>query len=244
MAGPGCSFAADKTAVTATSRALTNNLAKAIGVDASATSAACLLGVDSTAGGPRARLKGSSKKATRLKAALRRRGRLKNIRAAVGRQAGRIFRAGLLPAAAYDAPVWGIADKEVLALRRLAATTMSPRARGRSLALVHLWHGTPTVDSEHAPAIIYSKIIWRAITRRDDASMRGASLPDIGAMWEAARPGFEPLVRRIFDERNDDGTLPSATAKQVWAQVKGPIAAAAVTLARVGWRFSSPFFIS
>ncbi len=208
----GCAFAADKTAVTATSRRLASALARRIGVDASTNSVPCLLGVDNTAGAPRARLRGKSRKASRLKAALARKGRLKSIRAVVGRKAGRIFRAGLLPAAAYDAPIWGVADKEALALRRLAAVAMSPRARGRSLALVHLWHGLPTADTEHAPVLLYSKMAWRAVTRREEATMRGTSLSDLNSMWHAARTNFEPLVNRVLEERLDDGTLPPTIA--------------------------------
>ncbi len=241
MGDLGCSLAADKTAVTATSRRLASALAKSIGVEADTRSTPCLLGVDNTAGAARRRLGGKSRKATRLKAALVRKGRLKAIRAVVGRKAGHVFRAGLLPAAAYDAPIWGVSDKEALALRRLAAVAMSPRARGRSLALVHLWHGLPTADAEHAPAVQYSKMVWRAVTRREEAAMRGSSLSDLSAMWHAARVNFEPLVEQIFEERLDDGTVPPAVARQIWAQVKGPIAAAAVTLARIGWRFNSPF---
>ncbi len=239
----GCAIAPDKTAVTATTRRLANDIARRAGITKGATMAPCLLGVDSTAGGKRARLKAGSKKAGRLRAALARRARLSTIRKAVGRRANKIFRTGLLPAATYGAAVWGVADAEVAKLRRLAATTMSPRAPGRSLAMVTLWHGVPTADAEHAPVLAYANMVWRAMTRRDEAAMRQSSLADLRRTWEAAQAHFEPLVKAMQEERQDDGSVPPATARRVWAQVNGPLAAAAVTLARLRWTFPSPFVL-
>ncbi len=241
MSALGCHIAPDKTAVTATTRRLANEIARRAGITKGASMVPCLLGVDSTAGARRARLKAGSKKAGRLRAALARRARLSTIRKAVGRRAGKIFRTGLLPAATYGAAVWGLADAEVTRLRRLAATTMSPRAPGRSLAMVTLWHNIPTADAEHAPALAYANMVWRAMTRRNEAAMRQSSLADLRRTWTAAQAHFEPLVRIMQEERQDDGTIPAAAARRVWAQVNGPLAAAAVTLARLRWTFPSPF---
>ncbi len=239
----GCTFAPDKTAVTATTRTLANGIGRRMGIEAGAVSTPCILGVDNTAGAARARLKAKSKKAARLRAALARRGRLDNVRRTVGSGASKIFRTGLLPAASYDAAVWGLSDGEVLKLRRLAATTLSPRARGRSLRMLMLWYGVPTADSENAPAVMYSKMIWRAVTRREEAGMRQAALSDVSRMWTAARAHFQPIVQMMVDARAEDGTIPPEVAKSAWAQVRGPIGAAAVTLARVGWSFASPFVL-
>ncbi len=237
----GCSIAPDKTAITATTRATAKEIARRVGASEAVTSTPCLLGVDNVAGARRARLGHKSKKAARLRGALARRLRLKHLHRAVGRKAARVFRAGLLPAASYDAAIWGMSQAEAVRLRRLAATTMSPRAPGRSLSMVTLWYGVPTADAEMAPVAHYSKMIWRAVVQRDEARMRGSSLADIRAWWEAARPHFEPLVKRACEARGDDGTIPHAVAKGLWRDVTGPISATALTLATVGWRFGSAY---
>ncbi len=155
----------------------------------------------------------------------------------------RIFRTGLVPAATYDAPVWGMADAEVASLRKLAATALSPRAPGRSLRLALLWHDVPTADAEHGPALQYFKMTWRAATRREEAMMRHSSLADIRRAWEAAQVEFQPLVEAIAAARGPDGSVPKKVAKAAWGRVRGPIAAAALTLARLGWRFTAPFTV-
>ncbi len=244
MQSLGCKFAEDKTIVTASSRRLAADLARRIGIAGSVTSAPCLLGVDCTAGATRARLKGTSKKAARLRAALARKTKLRRLHKVIGSRANKIFRAGILPAATYDAPIWGISDAEVTKLRRLAAVAMSPKAPGRSLTRTHLWHGLPTADAENAPVLHYSKMIWKAITRREEAERRSTTVADIRRAWESARNGFEPLAEEVLAARGADGKIPRGVARRIWKQVRGPIGAAAVTLARVGWRFTSPFAIT
>jgi ribonuclease HI len=118
---------------------------------------------------------------------------------------------------------------------------MTPRAPGRSLAMTLLWHGVPTADVENAPAIMYSKMVWKAVTRRHEAELRGTTVADLRRAWEAAQNGFQPLVDEIAEARGRDGKVPAAVARAVWRRVRGPVAAAAVTLARVGWRFGGPF---
>ncbi len=237
----GCAFAAGKTAVTATTRAVAASLARRLGVEGGIAGSPCLLGIDSTAGAPRGRLRTKSKKSERLKMALARRKRLSGLRAAIGRKAVRIFRAGAQPAAAFDSAVWGLADAEVQALRKLAAATMSPKARGRSLALVHLWHGMPTAAAEHAPVLQYARMVWKAVTSRGDAIRRGSALTDIRRMHEAARASFQPLVDEYAEAMAGATTAPAAVARKVWAQSRGPMAAAALTLTRIGWTFKSAF---
>ncbi len=237
----GCRFADAKTSITATTRRLASQVASRLGVEGGISSASCILGVDSTAGGRRSRLRVGSKKGARLKAAMARRKRLDNLRRAVGSRASKVFRTGILPAAAYDSPIWGVSDAEVARMRRLAAVALSPRGRGRSLAMLHLWHGLPTAAVEVAPVIHFSKMVWRATTRRTDAAARGASLADIRRMWDASRPRFEPLAQSILEARGADGTVPAAVARKAWAGACGPLAAAALSLARVGWSFNGPF---
>ncbi len=241
MEGLSCRFAEDKTAITATTRRLASSVAAALGLTTAIASTPCILGVDNVAGARRSRLRAQSKKAARLRSALARRSRLDRLRRALGTKVQRIFRTGVLPAAAYDAPIWGVSDSEVARLRRLAAAVMSPRARGRSLAMTHLWHGMPTAEVEVAPALQYAKMIWTAATRKEDAAARNSSLTDLRRQWDAAQVKFGPLAQRALDERKADGTLPPKVARTIWGQVQGPIAAAAISLARIGWRFTSAF---
>jgi hypothetical protein len=111
------------------------------------------------------------------------------------------------------------------------------------LAMVLLWNGAPTADVEVAPVHQYAKMVWRAATRREESQMRSSALPDIRAMWEAASRDFTPLADRMLAARREDGTIPPAVARATWARVRGPIAAAAVSLARIGWTFASPFVL-
>ncbi len=191
----GCAFAVGKTAITATTRAVAATLARRLGVDGGVVGTPCLLGIDNTAGAPRGRLRTRSKKAARLKAAMARKKRLRSLRKAVGSRASRVFRAGVQPAAAFDAAIWGLSDAEVLAVRRLAATAMSPQARGRSLTMTHLWHKMPTAAAEHASMIQYSRMVWKAIVDREDAARRGTSAADLRRMYYEASNSFPPSHR-------------------------------------------------
>ncbi len=238
----GCAFAEGKTSIVATTKAAAAAIARNIGVEDSAAQAQCLLGVDNAAGGTRRRLRRGSRKASRLRAALARRRRLAALKGAIGsRKANKVFRAGLQPAAAYCSPIWGVDDDEVLQLRRLAAAAMTPKARGRSLEMTHLWYGTPTAAAEAAPVAQYARMVWIAVTKRDQARLRGAALTDIRRMWEAAHRQFGPLVERWAAARGENGEVPRRVARRLWGSVGGPIAAAALSLARVGWEFADPF---
>ncbi len=239
----GCSFAEGKTAITATTRKLASEVARRLGVDGAVSATACILGVDSTAAAPRKRIRAHAKKAQRLRAALARRQRLAHLRRVLGSRTGHIFRTGVLPAASYDAAVWGVTDAEAARLRRLAAVAMSPKAKGRSLTATHLWHNLPTAEAELAPALMYAKMVWKAVTRRREAEMRRATLADIRSMWEAAHGKVSPLIIAANESMRTDGTLPPRVARRLWNEASGPIAAAAITLNRVGWRFQSAFVL-
>ncbi len=239
----GCSFAQGKTAIVATSRETAAAIARCIGMPAADARAQCLLGVDCTAGGARKIIARGSKKAARLRAAMARRNRLRRLRATVGRKANKVFRVGMLPSAAYDSPIWGIDDLEALRLRRLAAAAMMPKARGRSLDMVHIWHGLPTADAEVAAVVQYARMVWAAIVDRRRAEERGASIKDIRRTWEAAAVQFEPVVGRYEAGRTQGGNVPRRTSRAAWESIRGPVGAAALTLARVGWRFDGPFKI-
>ncbi len=237
----GCKCAPDKTAVTATTQRLASAVANAIGVREAVASTSCLLGIDATAGGKRSKLRAKTKKGERLRAAMARKVRLKSLHRTIGSRAAKVFRTGILPAVAYDAPIWGVSDAEATRLRRMASVSLSPKGKGRSAAMVQLWHGLPTAEAEVAPVVQYAKMIWRATTNREDAVSRGASLADIRRIWEAAHVRFAPLVQTVLEARGHDGTVPAKVAKRVWGDVAGPVAAAAVTLARLGWQFDNAF---
>ncbi len=102
-----CGFAEGKTAIIASSRSVAVAVSKHVGIEHDRATSQCLLGVDNTAGGSRARLRRKSKKAARLKAALARRRRLAVLKQTIGRKANRIYRTGLQPAATFDAPILG-----------------------------------------------------------------------------------------------------------------------------------------
>ncbi len=237
----GCNFAQGKTSIVSSARVVAAALTRKLEVTGGVSGSACLLGIDCTAGAPRGRIGAGSKKAERLKAALARRKRLGNLRAAIGHRAVRVFRSGAQPAATFDAAVWGLADTEVRAIRKLAATTMSPKGRGRSMAMTHLWHRMPTAAAEHAPVLQMARMVWKAVTTRADAERRGSAITDLRRIHEAAAVYFQPIVEEYKAAMSDSYAVPAGTARRAWAKVRGPMAAAALTLARIGWEFRSPF---
>ncbi len=155
-----------------------------------------------------------------------------------------MFRAGIQPAATYDSPRWGVDNDEALRLRRLAAVAMSPKARGRSLEMVHIWYQYPTADPETAPVVQYARMVWKAVTAREEAHGRGSSASDLRRAWEAAQRYYQPIVDAWVAARAPDGSVPPKTARSRWAKVRGPFGAAAISLARIGWSFTGPFEIT
>ncbi len=163
----------------------------------------------------------------------------------VGSKAKKIFVAGIRPAATYGTQIWGLDDGEIAKLRRLAAAALRPQARGRSLQLTMLWHGVPTAAAENAPLIHFARMVWAATVRRQDAGDRGSSVADIRRMWEEASSKFLPLVdelKKKMDQLNGE-EVPIAFTRKLWRQIRGPLGAAALTAARIGWTFVNPFTI-
>ncbi len=156
-----------------------------------------------------------------------------------------MFIAGLAPEANYGAEVWGVSDAEAIKLRRTAAKALLPRSRCRSLTALHLVHGMPTCREELRTVIHFAKQVWRAATDRDAASARGMSLPDIRRHWEAAHEGIKEVVNKYRDSRADGGgAVGNKAARRAWDAIRGPVGAAALTLARIGWSFKSPFVLA
>ncbi len=190
-----CSLAEDKTAISATTRNVAAAIARRLRLPGGTRAAATLLGIDCTAAARRGTLRGGSRKAARLKAAMTRRRRLKQLQKVIGKRAKKIYIAGVQPAAAYGGQVWGLDDGEVVKLRRLAAAALKPSGRCRSLQATLLWHDLPTVDAEHAPILQLSRMVWRAVAEREDAISRGSSVSDLRQWWESAAAQFGPLVQ-------------------------------------------------
>ncbi len=74
--------------------------------------------------------------------------------------------------------------------------------------------------------------------------MRKSGLPDIREWWQAAMLQAEPVTAEHTRARQ---TPEAATSKKAmaaaWRRIRGPIGAASLSLARIGWRFSSPFAV-
>ncbi len=238
----GGRVAQDKSSVIASSKAVARRIMDRIGLEGEVRASMVNLGVDFTAGAPRRRVMRASKRAIRWTKGLARRGRLVALRAAVGAKACRIFTGGVAPAVAYDAVVWGLDNAEVIRLRRLGAATLAPKARGRSLTAVHLINGTPTACTEQAAPIQLSRMIWKAATCKKDAEARGTDLGSISRWWDAAAPAFREAVEALAQlHGGGGGGMAGRVARRAWSAVRGPFGAAALSLARIGWKLVSAF---
>ncbi len=240
--GLGCKLAAHKASVVASDAAAGKTVAAAVGRAGAAAESAANLGVDITAGGRRSRIGRKSKRSIREKAGIGRGRRLWAVSKAIGRKALRIFTAGVAPAMCHGAQIWGMADAEVQVFRRVASQAMRPRSRCRSLTAVNLVHDMPTSTWETAVVVEYARAVWRAHTQREHAADRGVALSDIRRQWELAHGRMEGVISTYRQSiAQGSGRANATVARRAWAEVKGPIGATALTLARLGWRMSSAF---
>ncbi len=240
----GCSFAPGKTAVVATCAGTARRLKEVVGAQGRIFEAAPNLGVDAPAAKPRSAWSKSSLRKSRLVQATQREMRLKKLGAVVGSRATRIYRAGAEKAASYGAEIWGLTDAEIRKLRRLAAATVKPRGRGRSLTLALLLAGAPTAAAEFLAVTQYHRVIWKGVTQREQSRLRGTSLGVVGAWFQEAQQYADELVATAgyADGQGEAGTRPGGRgAAAAWRKVRGPIAAAHLSLARIGWRFIDAF---
>ncbi len=240
----GGRIAEGKSAAVATSRATAVRLKALCGIGGPVTSAMTDLGIDFTAAKRRG-ASGRGKRQERARRAVARRRRLSILRSVIGEKARSIFTVGVAPSAAYDAPVWGITDQEVVSLRRTAAAALRPTARNRSLTMAHLLHQLPTARFEVAPVVQYARAVWKANTARTNAAMRKCALPDIRGWWEATMSEAADIVA-TYDAAGvaGDGKARRRSAAKAWRRIRGPIGAAALTLRRIGWSFTSPFTVT
>ena len=151
-----------------------------------------------------------------------------------------MFASGVQVAAMYGAQIWGLSSMEVTSLRKIAASAMTPKGKGKSLTLLQLAHNTPTAAAAIAPVTQYHRMIWKAVTRTaEGAEGKGPRLPMLRKLWEDVESGFRLLVAKALGVDGGGGASgrgkeEQKSMRQVWRQVKGPFAATAVTLARIG----------
>ncbi len=105
----------------------------------------------------------------------------------------------------------------------------------------------PTAAAELAPLHQLARATWSAVTARDEAEARGASVADIRRWWQSASGYFGPLAmqyaEKIAEAKRSGGEVPKAFTRGLWKKVRGPMGAAALTAARVGWRLGDPFHV-
>ena len=213
------SIALEKAAVVASSPALARSVRSLLREVAGRPVAATKnLGIDFSAGKPRSHPGCKRTRTLRLKAACGRRHRLSQVAKAGGWRAKRLFSAGVLPAAAFGAEVNGMSETEMLQLRRVEASVMAPRAAGRSLTATLLINDQQSWKAAAAPISQLSRAVWQATVNHPH---NGMSLSEISRAWSAARP---------------------AECKK-WSQSRGPLAACALSLARIGWKAEGPFVL-
>ncbi len=237
-----CKIARQKTAIVASHRDVGKSIAAALGQEDALASSAVNLGTDVTAGGQRRRLRRGAKRSIRIRNGICRGRRLWAVSKVLGRKALRVFTSGIAPEMSFGGEVWGVSDAEQVKLRRVAAKAMRPRSRCRSLTAVNLMHGLPTASAEIATAVQYSRAVWRAVTRREHAAERGVSLSAIRQQWEASYAGIRDEVANYrADIVRCGGRASPKVARRSWGAVRGPVGAAALTLARAGWEMIDAF---
>ncbi len=257
----GCQVEISKAAVVASSNKIVVDIARGIGSYAGPPgrrASAVNLGCDFAPGRRRAVQSQSGKRLRRHIIMKRRARKLAKARRALGggRRTRKIFTTGILAAAVHDAAVNGISDREALVLRRTAATACSPRARGRSLALVTLLSGVPTWRAETEIILQYSRQVWASALQGHRKPENGMlTLSEIADAWRAAdktaifsgnvQDGADGAALRERRPPQEEGRADvmwdSDGRKRLWNEARGPVSAMLLTLHRIGWSMDSPF---
>ncbi len=187
----GCEIEVAKASVVASNPRLAARIAKRLGAYAGSgggKASAVNLGCDYAPGRRRRFHRHSGKRHGRMLTMVKRTRRLARARRAIGstRRLRKVFTTGLLPAAIPDAAVNGVSDQEALMLRRAAATACSPRARGRSLALVTLINQIPTWRAEVEVILQFSRQMWNASLLGHSRPRRGElTMTEIAEKWRS-----------------------------------------------------------
>ena len=127
----------------------------------------------------------------------------------------RLATTGLLPQGAYAAEVTGLSDREWHDLQRTAAVAAANGGAGRSWRRTLLVEGDATREHMVAPVVAWCSAAWEARAGAPGALGRG----ELAKLWQAHR--------RRKPKR--------------WADARGPLDAAGLTLARLGWSWPTPW---
>ncbi len=187
------------------------------------------LGTDYAAGKCRRRHGRARKAAARLKQGLRRRARLRRVAAAIGGNGLKLFTTGTMASMTYGAEVHGISDAEWRKIDRLAAVTLRPKARGRSLNTLMALHKAPTWRAGAAPILQYVRAVWRASAAATGRRTSDLTLPELRRAWEAV------------DKAALRTESPHGNGRRRWDRVRGPMGANLLSLDRIAWRMTDPF---
>ncbi len=213
------SVAQHKSVLLASSDSLLDRLKLAFGKHGGvAKAAASNLGVDLFTGRRRASRASTRTIRTRESRFLKRCRRLRALKRA-GLNMRTVFVTGLQAFSHYGAEVVGLdtAQMRTAHSNSLGLVGSSVKSSSTNLALLAL--GDPLWRQALAPALTWASICWKAANVR--AFQANVNLPKLGAL-------AGPVVER----------LPSS-----WGAVRGPLGAASRSLARVGWKFVSPFIL-
>ena len=211
-----------KAATVASSPTLAKRLRSKLGPFGGAErNVAVRLGIDFAAGRKRAAWKGRSTRAKRLARAQKRVTRASFFTTVAGMRARKLFTAGIKPLAGYGSEVSGMSDSQLDVLTRMEARFLTPRARGRSLTALLLLRASSSLGLAATALVRWAREVWEAATY---PRPRGFTLPQCRQRWEASLAA-EPESRLT------------------WYSVRGPMGAARLEAARLGWQFTGPFSI-
>ena len=158
-----CTVEWSKAAVVASSDTLRKRLQMACGISEESAKTVPNLGVDFTFGKMRRQLGRTTTRYQRMASAKRRKGRLHVLRKVRGpKRATLVGTSGVLSASTYGSAINGVSDSELRSLRRIAASAMTPSARGRSLSALLLLHGDPCWSAAVAPLTQWIRSAWKA----------------------------------------------------------------------------------
>ncbi len=237
-----CKIAVDKAGLVTTDRRLAEHLRERIPIlSGPIRTSMPNLGTDCRAAKPRGPLRKGTKRHARLDMGWKRRGRLKKLANILGKGAKTIFAVGIAPAVVYGAAAQGLTDLEARRLRRLAAAATPPRTRLRSLTSALLIADVPTAMAEVAPVLQLSRMVWKAMVQPEHARLRGSTLADIRKWHESAAPAFAPLAQKVKEVADRAGPLCEPQVNRAWRSTRGPMGAAALSLARIGWSWDTAF---
>jgi exonuclease III len=215
-----CTLSVPKACLIASSDRLLGKLGKAFGqLKGSQSRTVANLGIDFAAGRHRGAFAGNSIRRKRLRQATRRLPRVRRLRAGAGDRVHRLFTSGLGPAAWYGAEVYGFSDKELWQLQTTALATLTPQASGRSRHLTLLLADDQSWRPTAAPIVRWAKEVWLSVVKGPPAEGTYYSLAELGCIWRATE----------------------LKAPTKWAQVRGPVAAMALSMRRIGWKATGPY---